>query len=113
MAFLVEKLEVYQLALDFAHRVSTVAQHFPRGHWYLADQLNRAAVSIAANLAEGNGRHHRPDRRNFFYISRGSAFECIPLLELARRNSLISTPEHQDLYAQLERISRMLSGLIR
>ncbi len=56
MAFLFEKLEVYQKAVTFAERVSSLTEEFPRGHWYLADHLNRASLSISLNIAEGNGR---------------------------------------------------------
>ncbi|MGZ3781951.1 MAG: four helix bundle protein [Pseudobdellovibrionaceae bacterium] len=43
----------------------------------LADQLSRAALSIPLNIDEGNGRWHNGDKRNFFWIARGSAFECV------------------------------------
>ena len=112
MAFLVEKLEVYQRTLTFAEAISKLTESFPRGQWYLADQLNRAATSIATTLAEGNGRFHKPDRAHFFRISRSSAFECLPLLELARRKGLIGQSHHTELYSQLEVISKMLSALV-
>lgn len=112
MPFLVEKLDVYQKAVDFAEAISKITGTFPRGQFYLADQLNRAATSIAANLAEGNGRYHKPDRANFFRISRGSAFECVPLLELVRRTGLIDDSHHAELYSRLEAISKMLSALV-
>ena len=112
MSFLVEKLEVYQKALDVAEAISKLTEAFPRGQFYLADQLNRAATSIAANIAEGNGRYHKPERANFFRISRGSAFECVPLLELARRKNLVTSAQHKVLYDQLESISKMLSALV-
>ena len=84
-----------------------------RGYGFLVDQLNRAALSIAANIAEGNGRFTKPDRRNFFGIARGSVQECVPLLELATRRQLISEATHFKLKDQLEEIARMLTGLIR
>jgi four helix bundle protein len=74
---------------------------------------NRAALSIAANIAEGNGRFTKPDRKNFFGIARGSVQECVPLLELARRRNLVSDAQHDALKAELEEIARMLSGLIK
>ena len=77
-----------------------------------ADQLNRAALSIAANIAEGNGRFTKPDRRNFFGIDRGSVQECVPLLELAERQSLIRPDIQAQYKQQLQEIARMLSGLI-
>ena len=112
MSFIFEKLQVYQKAINFADDVCTLTRSFPRGYFFLADQLNRAALSVAANIAEGNGRFTKPDRRNFFGIARGSVQECVPLLELASRQSLLAAEQHQVLKSQLEELSRMLSGLI-
>jgi four helix bundle protein len=112
MAFTFEKLVVYQKAIDFADTICRETEGFTRGYGFLADQLNRAALSIAANIAEGNGRFTKPDRKNFFGIARGSVQECVPLLELARRRNLLSEDRHLQLKADLEEISRMLSGLI-
>lgn len=113
MAFTFEKLLVYQKAVDFADRICATTEHFPRGYGFLVDQLNRAALSIAANIAEGNGRFTKPDRRNFFGIARGSVQECVPLLELAKRRGLLNETDHLALKAQLEEIARMLAGLIQ
>ena len=112
MAFAFEKLLVCQKAMDFADHVSSRTEKFPRGYSFLAGQLNRAALSIAANIAEGNGRFTKADRRNFFGIARGSAQECVPLLELARRRALLEDAAHGKLKDDLEGIARMLSGLI-
>ena len=112
MAFAFEKLIVYQKSVDFADHVAAATEKFPRGYGFLADQLNRASLSIAANIAEGNGRFTVPDRKNFFGIARGSVQECVPLLELARRRTLVTPTEHDQLKACLEEIAHMLSGLI-
>ena len=113
MAFAFEKLLVYQKSVDFADQICSRTENFPRGYGFLVDQVNRAALSIAANIAEGNGRFTKPDRRNFFGIARGSVQECVPLLELALRRSLLAPSGHEVLKAQLEEIARMLSGLIK
>lgn len=80
MSFIFEKLNVYQEAINVAEKISELTEEFPRGSYYLSDQLNRAATSIALNIAEGNGRYHKNDRNNFFYIARGSVHECVPLI---------------------------------
>jgi four helix bundle protein len=98
MAFMFEKLEVYQKAVSLAAEIAELTESFPRGYYFLTDQLNRAALSIATNIAEGNGRFTKPDRRNFFRIARGSVQECVPLLELASRQKLL---QHQQLKADL------------
>ena len=112
MAFAFEKLIVYQKSVDFADAVCQQTESFSRGYGFLVDQLNRAALSIAANIAEGNGRFTKPDRKHFFGIARGSVQECVPLLELAKRRNLLSEKSHMELKSHLEEIGRMLSGLI-
>ena len=110
--FQFEKLLVYQKSLDFADEVCSATEQFNRGYGFLVDQLNRAALSISANIAEGNGRFTQADRKNFFIIARGSVQECVPLLELVRRRALIDDSRHVGLKSNLEEISKMLSGLI-
>jgi four helix bundle protein len=112
MAFIFENLQIYQQAVDFADAVCELSGGFPRGYYFLQDQLNRAALSIATNLAEGNGRFTNADRRHFFSIARGSLQECVPLLEVARRRNLIPDDRHEQLRASLEEMARMLAGLI-
>ncbi|MBA7690901.1 hypothetical protein ES703_99437 [subsurface metagenome] len=108
-----ENLEVYQKAIDFADRITTTTEKFPRGYYFLTDQLNRAALSIATNIAEGNGRFTKADRKNFFIIARGSVQECVPLLELAVRRKFIKPDDHKRLRNDLEEIAKMISGLIK
>ena len=105
MAFAFEKLVVYQKSVDFADQICVLTENFPRGYGFLSDQLNRASLSIAANIAEGNGRFTKPDRRNFFIISRGSIQECVPLMELAFRRKLLTSQDHEKLKSMLEEIS--------
>ena len=112
MTFQFEKLLVYQKSIDIADEVCTATEQFSRGYGFLVDQLNRAALSISANIAEGNGRFTKADRKNFFIIARGSVQECVPLLELARRRSLIDDARHAELKSNLEEISKRLSGLV-
>lgn len=112
MAFAFEKLVVYQNAVTFADACCSLTRDFSRGYFFLADQLNRAALSIAANIAEGNGRFTKPDRKHFFGIARGSAQECVPLLELAARQGLLKADHHEKLKTDLEEIAKMISGLI-
>jgi four helix bundle protein len=112
MAFMFEKLEVYQKAVSFADAMAALSQGFPRGFGFLSDQLNRAALSIATNLAEGNGRFTKPDRKHFFTVARGSVQECVPLLEVARRRGLLDEPSHDVFRTDLEAMAKMISGLI-
>lgn len=113
MAFMFENLDVYRLAVDLADRVIGLTLHAPRGFSFLTDQLNRAVLSISTNLAEGNGRFTKADRRHFLIIGRGSTQECVPLLEIAQRHGLVAPDDHDAIRAGLEEIARMISGLIK
>jgi four helix bundle protein len=113
MPFMFENLEVYQKSVDLAEKVINLTDGFPKGYYFLTDQLNRASLSIATNIAEGNGRFTKADRKNFFIIARGSIQECVPLLELAQRRGLIDETGHHKFRDELEVLAKMLSGLIK
>ncbi len=112
MAFLFEKLRVYQKAVDFGDDIVVLTETIPKGLGFIAGQLNRAALSISTNIAEGNGRKSKADREHFFVVSRGSAQECVPLLEILRRRRVLSNSRHDAMKLDLEQICMMMSGLI-
>jgi len=58
MTFAFEKLLVYQKSIDFADEVCSETETFSRGYGFLVDQLNRAALSISANIADGKWPLH-------------------------------------------------------
>jgi four helix bundle protein len=113
MPFMFENLDVYQKSIDLADKIMELTEQLPKGYGFLSDQLNRAALSVPANIAEGNGRFTKADRSNFFIIARGSLQECVPLLELAYRRELVSDEARQTLRSHIEEIARMLSDLIK
>ena len=113
MGFLFEKLDVYSKAMDFADKAISVSNGFPRGQSVIVDQLKRAAISIPLNIAEGSGRWHRKEKKQFYLISRGSAYECVAALELCFRQRLLDETVRQDLKADLERLCQMLTKLIQ
>ena len=70
-----EKLDVYKAAIEFVAVSGDVVEHLPRGRAYLAGQLQRAAISIPLNIAEGAGEFSRKDKRRFYRIALRSATE--------------------------------------
>ena len=113
MPYLFEQLRVYRRAVAFADQVIVLTSERAKGLGFLTSQLKRAAMSVATNLAEGNGRETAADRRRFYFISRGSAQECIPLIDVATRRGLISTDDSDSLRTQLDDIGRMINGLLK
>lgn len=110
-AFNFENLTVYQRAFAFSQRIYIITQHWPREHLFgITDQLRRASLSIPLNIAEGYSRS-RKDFMHFLTLSRGSCYECIPLIQLAESLKLFTPKEGQMFYNELEEISKMLSGL--
>lgn len=114
MAFIFEKLIVCQKSLELVEAIERLRHERDRKIPHpLIDQLFRASLSIPLNIAEGNGRWHKGDKRNFFWIARGSVFECVPLVQLLQRSQFITESECATLYAKLEELSKMVTGLVQ
>lgn len=72
--------------MDIAEEVYRLTREFPKQELYgLASQIQRAAVSIPANIAEGHGRGTTREYLRFLSISRGSLAELETELMLAKR----------------------------
>ena len=113
MSFLFEKLEVYQRGLGFAERIERLCDELAKGNYHLVNQLRRAALSISLNIAEGSGRWHRKDKKQFYLIARGSAYECVPVLDLLNKKRLIDEEILKSMRNDLETIARMLTRLVQ
>ena len=80
------ELIVWQKAMDLVDWVYAQIKTFPVDERFrLCDQLSRAVVSIPSNIAEGNGRSSRADYAHFLAIARGSLYETMTQLEIAKR----------------------------
>jgi four helix bundle protein len=65
------------------------------------------------NIAEGSGRFTKPDKRNFYIIARGSAFECVAIFDYLKDLDTIDEKAFNQFYTYLEEISKMLFSLIK
>lgn len=106
-----EKLDVYQLSLTFCQDIQGVLEALPRSEYPFIDQLKRASLSIPLNIAEGCGRWHDKEKKQFFFIARGSTFECIPLLTLIETKGLIQKEKHAALREKMKRLVQMLTKM--
>ena len=112
MSFDFERLTVYTKAKEFNSRVAEYLTETRVGRTK-KDQLERAAFSILLNIAEGTGRFTSADKRNFYIIARGSAFECVAIFAYFLDQKFIAHVQFTEFYNLLEEISKMLFALIR
>ena len=114
MAFTFENLDVYKRSLQFATKVdSLISENKSSVNRGFGDQLSRASLSISLNIAEGNGRWHQADKRQFFWIARGSVFECVPLVEILKIKKCISEIQYKELRNDLDALGKMLTKLVQ
>jgi len=106
-----EKLDGYRCATQFLAVAARIIERLPPGNAFIVDQLQRAALSVPLNFAEGVGKSSHADKRRFFGIARGSAMECGALLDAARILGLASDEQVDPGKAHLERIVSMLSKM--
>jgi four helix bundle protein len=106
-------LVVWQRAIDLVPAVYAVVKSFPKHETYaLSDQMRRAVVSIAANIAEGQARQHRKEFLQHLAIARGSLAEVNTLIVVAQRLRYVSDEQVVGLEKQLTEIAKPLNGLM-
>jgi four helix bundle protein len=107
-------LRVWHEAMDIVEQCYRLTAKFPRDEVYgLTSQLRRAAVSVAANIAEGYGRENTGSYVQFLKIAQGSLKEVETLLLVAERVVVAPAGSTEPLLAKCDVAGRMLNGLIR
>jgi len=108
----IRKLDVYQRALEFAALTNSMLVPTPRGHRDLADQLRRAADSVALNIAEGAGEFRSKEKARISRIARRSAVECVAAIDLFGAREVLSDAQLEASQALLDRVLAMLTNLV-
>lgn len=91
-----QKLEIYQLAKEIVKYNYKVTRQFPNDEKYaLVQQMNRAAVSIPSNIAEGTSRRSTKEKIHFINISYGSLMELICQMEISLELGYIDENEYK------------------
>jgi four helix bundle protein len=104
-----KELVVWQKSVDIAVNVYELTKQLPSSEQYgLINQMNRSAVSIASNIAEGQQRNNRAEFRQFIGIAKGSAAELETQLIIANRVYAI---EILNTVKELEEVQKMLTSL--
>ncbi len=106
-------LIVWKRSMALTKRIYSITNLFPQSEkWGLTSQLQRAAVSISANIAEGAGRQSEKDFAHFLAQANGSAYEVETLLEVALYAKYINEEDFQSLINELSEIEKMLYSMI-
>jgi four helix bundle protein len=106
------ELLVWQKSMDMAVQVYRLTDRFPKSELYrLTSQVTRAAVSVPANIAEGNGRGSRREYAHFLAIAKGSLNETETFLFLALRLGYLRENETAPTMFLITEIGKMLTTL--
>jgi four helix bundle protein len=107
-------LVVWQEAMSLVELTYELARRLPRSEEFaLKQQMRRAAVSVAANIAEGHGSSHRGVFLNHLSISRGSLTELETYVLLMSRLKYVPESETCTIGEQIRKVGRLLNALIR
>lgn len=87
---------------------------FPQNETYsLINQMNRCAVSITSNIAEGFSRNSGKEKKQFYFMSLGSTTELQNQLIIAKDLEYVSRQEYQVMFDQTIKVHKLLNGLIK
>jgi four helix bundle protein len=106
-------LEAWQKSMELVVEVYRLSKQFPKGEQFgLTPQMRRSAVSIPANIAEGQGRLSRGDFARFLQIARGSLTETETHLLIAIKLEYVTREEAKPIWHRLQEASRLLTKLM-
>ena len=107
-----QDLEVWQKAMDMVVMCYQATKNFPKSEVYgLASQLQRAAVSIPANIAEGRERKHSKEFLQHLSIAYSSLAELETHIQIAQKLNYIDSIKKEQLLEKTAEIGRMINGL--
>lgn len=107
-----QDLIVWQKSIDLTTSIYKITTHFPKSEFYgLSSQLQRAAVSIPSNIAEGHARESSKEFLHFISISLGSLAEVETQIIISGKLGWIQESAMNDVLEKTNEIGRMLRGL--
>lgn len=109
-----EKLNIWQDGMSLVKVIYQLTRIFPRDEIHgLTSQIRRAAVSVPANIAEGQGRGTKKEFRQYLIISRGSLQELNTLMEISKSLNYIKDSEYAEVRFQILSLVRRISSLMK
>ncbi|MBI1759848.1 MAG: four helix bundle protein [Acidobacteria bacterium] len=107
-------LIVWQKAVHLVVHLYGITKAYPKEETYgLTSQIRRAATSIPANIAEGQGRRLAGEYQQFLGNARGSLWELDTHIEVSFRLDYINQQQYQELRDKMDEVGRILNGLMR
>ncbi len=114
MEFSFERLIIWNKSRELVKQVYLLTAKFPKEERYsLSDQLRRAAVSVASNIAEGTGRVSKKEKVHFIEIAYGSLMEVICQISLAIDLGMAEDTDMDEIRPLAEELARQLSAYRR
>lgn len=108
-----ENLKVYQNSLDFIDEIFVIYKKLSVEYKHsIGNNLVRAGLSVANNIAEGNGKKSTKEKKRYFDTSSDSARECVSVFNVLKRQKLIDGENYTKLRQEAREITSMLRGLI-
>lgn len=103
------KLDIWIDGVDLADAIYCITSSFPIEERYgLSSQMQRAAVSIPSNIAEGSAKDSKIEFVRFIGVSLGSSFELETQIEIAHRRAYISTPQYYQLCTKIGSLQKRM-----
>lgn len=100
MAFKFEELRVWEIAINLSAEVNVLVKSFPSDERFvLSSQIQRAADSVALNIAEGSTGQSNPEFKKFLGYAILSAIEVVSCLYLGKKRGIINEEDFSRLYA--------------
>lgn len=107
-----KKLKIWQEAMNLNKEIFSITNSFPKSELYsLTSQINRSAISVPSNIAEGSSRSSNKDFNRFLEIALGSLFELQTQIILSNYKNFINQNQCSKMELKIEELQKMISGL--
>jgi len=115
MEFIYEKLDVWKKAVDFAMKVTALSadKSEDRNAALVIAAAGKSAMTASTAIAKGKAYASKNDFVQHLYLSRGSVYETMTLLEILKRKQTISDDQYTEFETMGNQVTAMVSGLIK
>ena len=108
-----QKLEIYQLGKDLVKHSYTITKKFPGEEKFaLVQQMNRAAVSVPSNIAEGTSRKSIKDKAHFVNVAYGSLMELVCQMEISFELDYVDKDDYDDFIRKATNLAVKISNYV-